>query len=65
MHAPSQAASPLSLCDGRVLSGGTSLPGQVAPLALASADLDEDGVPDLISGFGSGNRGTLSFTEAM
>jgi len=54
MHAPKGS---LHLCDGHALSGGGSSPGK--PVALASVDLDEDGVPDLISGYASGNGGTL------
>ena len=31
-----------------------------APLALASGDFDEDGVPDLVSGFGEGKAGAIT-----
>src|SRR5438876_2251583 len=34
--------------------------GGVQPLSLASADFDEDGMPDLISGYGGGNGGILT-----
>jgi uncharacterized repeat protein (TIGR01451 family)/fimbrial isopeptide formation D2 family protein len=33
--------------------------GQASPLALASGDFDEDGVQDLVAGYGAGNRGAL------
>jgi len=35
------------------------LSGLERPLSLAAADLDEDGVPDLVSGYGSGSGGVL------
>jgi hypothetical protein len=40
----------LSLCEGHVLGQIAALRGS-QPVALAAADLDEDGVPDLVSGF--------------
>src|SRR5262245_13984493 len=33
---------------------------QALPVSLASADFDEDGVPDLVAGFASSSRGALS-----
>ena len=49
----------LSLCDGYPLSSGGSVGSLGTPLALASSDFDEDGVPDLVSGFSSGSGGTV------
>jgi hypothetical protein len=53
-------AVPLALCEGHALGGTLTQSGQGEPLALASADFDEDGVPDLISGFASGNSGKVT-----
>ena len=50
----------LSLCDGRVLTGNAARLGQAEALALAAGDLDEDGVPDLVSGFRSGKGGVIT-----
>src|SRR4030095_11261340 len=59
----------LNLADGRAVI--TSFKGpeelqqalslnQAEPLSLASADFDEDGVPDLVSGYGFRGQGILS-----
>ena len=37
----------------------TLIDNQAQPLALASADFDEDGVPDLIAGYASSNGGGI------
>jgi hypothetical protein len=50
----------LNLRHGRTLGGGFNQTGQGRPLALASGDFDEDGMPDLVSGFGSGKGGTIT-----
>ena len=60
VHVQQKGSAPLSLCEGRLLGGGISAAGSGDPVALASADLDEDGVPDLISGFASGKGGSLT-----
>ena len=36
---------------------------QAEPLSLATADLDEDGVPDLVSGYGYQGRGIVSLMK--
>jgi uncharacterized repeat protein (TIGR01451 family) len=51
---------PLNLCEGRLLGRGRAPAASGDPLALASADLDGDGVPDLISGFASGMSGSIT-----
>ena len=61
VHAALRGAPYLNLCDGRAVaselgSGG----GAVHPVSLASADLDEDGVPDLVSGYATGGGGTIT-----
>jgi len=56
-----QAAQPIG--DGYLDRDGTSAalsPEIDRPLSLASADLDADGVPDLIAGYGSSSGGTLT-----
>ena len=60
MHAPKGNAAVLSLCDGHVLGGGFTQLNNVQPLTLASGDFDQDGVPDLVSGYKSGNGGTIT-----
>jgi len=60
IRSPKLATPYLSLCDGHAIGGSVSQSGQAQPLALASGDLDEDGTPDLISGFGSGKGGTVT-----
>jgi hypothetical protein len=53
------AANPLlSLCDGHPLTSANV--GSGTPLALASADFDEDGVPDLVSASAAGNGGSVT-----
>jgi hypothetical protein len=59
-RAPERNSTPfLSLCDGHALSN-LSLAGQGQPVALASADFDGDGVPDLVSGFSTGKTGKIT-----
>src|ERR1700749_2108634 len=60
IHASTHASPYLNLCDGRALEGNLSLAGSARPLALASRDLDEDGVPDLVSGFSTGSGGSIT-----
>jgi hypothetical protein len=43
--------------------GGPSAPKAARPLSLASADFDEDGVPDLISGYAHAAGGILSLNR--
>jgi uncharacterized repeat protein (TIGR01451 family) len=60
VRAPERASNPfLSLCDGHPLST-LSPAGQGQPVALASADFDGDGVPDLVSGFSTGKAGRVT-----
>jgi len=60
VRAPQLGASSLSLCDGRGLGGNLAQMSQAQPLALASGDFDEDGTPDLISGFATGKTGQIT-----
>ncbi len=60
IHAPQRGTSTLSLCDGYGISGNAAPAGEANPLALASGDFDEDGVPDLVSGFAAGKAGTIT-----
>jgi Domain of unknown function DUF11/FG-GAP-like repeat/Putative binding domain, N-terminal len=60
IHSPGTGVKQLSLCDGHVLGAGSSRLGNAQPLTLASADFDQDGVPDLVSGYKSGNSGTIT-----
>src|SRR5580692_2334478 len=57
VRAPQGGTPFLSVCDGHALSSNLALAGQ--PLALASADFDGDGVPDLVSGFSTGKAGKI------
>jgi uncharacterized repeat protein (TIGR01451 family) len=59
VRTPEHATPFLSLCDGHPLSTLSSAErGQ--PVALASADFDGDGVPDLVSGFSTGKAGKIT-----
>ena len=58
LHASRSGTTLLSLCDGHPLASATR--GAGSPLSLASGDFDQDGVPDLVSGFGSGKGGSVS-----
>jgi uncharacterized repeat protein (TIGR01451 family) len=58
IHAPSVTAKTLSLCDGHALTGEAAPTGGPS-LTLAKGDFDEDGVDDLVSGYGSGERGSI------
>jgi hypothetical protein len=60
VHAAAQSSPYLNFCDGQALAGGLSSGVSGTPLALASGDFDADGVPDLVSGFGSGNGGSIT-----
>jgi Domain of unknown function DUF11/FG-GAP-like repeat/Putative binding domain, N-terminal len=57
IHAPQSGTPFLNFCDGHALSGNLAQMGQ--PVALASADFDGDGVPDLVSGFSTGKAGKI------
>ena len=59
VYAAQARAHNLSLCDGHVLGHIDALRG-AQPLSLAAADLDEDGVPDLVSGFAIRQGGTIA-----
>ena len=59
VRAPERGNPFLSVCDGRTL-GNVSAAGQGQPVALASADFDGDGMPDLVSGFSTGNGGKIT-----
>ena len=69
LHAALRGAPYISLRDGQAVSTnfvGDSSAANILrsntaqPLALASGDFDSDGVPDLVSGFSSGNAGIIS-----
>ncbi len=60
VRAPGHAGPYLSFCDGRPLDGNLSLGAGAEPLSLASADFDEDGTPDLASGFSVGGSGVIA-----
>jgi hypothetical protein len=60
VHAAQGGAPFLNLCDGHALGANTAQLGQAQPRALASGDFDEDGVPDLVSGFAAGKGGTIT-----
>ena len=60
IHAAQRGAPFLNLCDGHALGGGIAGVRQAQPLALASGDFDEDGTPDLVSGFAAGKGGTIT-----
>jgi Domain of unknown function DUF11/Putative binding domain, N-terminal len=58
IHASSASVKTLSLCDGYALTGGAAST-SARPLSLAKGDFDEDGVDDLVSGYGSGEGGSI------
>ena len=58
MHAPTPRSG-IALCDARALPASASV-GKGTPLALASSDFDEDGVPDLVSAFGGSSGGYVT-----
>jgi len=60
VHAAQRAARILNLCDGHALGGVSLSISRAQPLSLASADFDEDGVPDLVSGFAFGKAGLIT-----
>jgi hypothetical protein len=60
VHAPTHAGPYLNLCDGHAIEGDLSLAASPRPLSLASGDFDEDGVPDLVSGFATGSGGSVT-----
>jgi uncharacterized repeat protein (TIGR01451 family) len=39
---------------------GSELPGSARPLAMAAGDFDEDGVPDLVSGYATSDGGAIT-----
>ena len=60
VHAAPQSMPYLNLCDGHMLGNGASVASAAKPLSLASGDFDEDGTPDLVSGFASGKGGSIT-----
>ena len=50
----------INLCDGHALRALQGAQAEGQPLALAAADFDEDGVPDLVSGYAAGPGGTVT-----
>src|ERR1700689_244018 len=63
VHAAQRGNPHLNLLDGHAVptnyvsgaNGGSAQMTNAQPLALASAAFDEDGVPDLVSGYSAGN----------
>ena len=62
LHAPIGERISLGLCDGHPL-GGIARGGQGEPLTLASGDFDQDGTPDLISGYKSSKGGSVTINR--
>ncbi len=61
VHAAQRGAPYINLCDGHALTAHQAARmEQAQPLALASGDFDEDGVPDLVSGYAAGLGGTVT-----
>jgi len=60
VHAPRAGSASLSLCEGRALGGNLAQLSQRRALTLASGDFDEDGTPDLVSGFATGKGGQIT-----
>ena len=69
LHNSGSGNRALSLNDGKELSAsyigpedliGALEQNRAQPLSLASADFDEDGVPDLVSGYSYGGRGIVT-----
>src|SRR5580698_2544369 len=64
IHAAQQNTPYLNLCDGHALAARfgapSTAPTTAQPLTLTSGDFDEDGVPDLASGFSTGNSGLIT-----
>jgi len=60
IHSAQSGTPFLNFCDGHALAATSSLGSQAQPLALASGDFDEDGVPDLVSGFAAGKAGVIT-----
>lgn len=59
MHVTQRGGGALHLCEGYALAGASS-GGHGDALSLASADFDEDGVPDLVAGFGTSSTGSVT-----
>jgi Domain of unknown function DUF11/FG-GAP-like repeat/Putative binding domain, N-terminal len=60
VHAPEHGGPYLNFCDGRPLGSNDSLTAGYKPSSLASGDFDEDGVPDLVTGYSTGSAGVLT-----
>jgi hypothetical protein len=58
LHAAQSGARYLNLCDGHMLAATLAPAGHAQPLSLASADFDQDGVPDLVSGYAVAKGGS-------
>jgi hypothetical protein len=66
-HTAQRGGPYINICDGHALAsrfasseGGEAQLEQAVPVAMASGDFDEDGVPDLVSGFARGEGGALT-----
>ena len=68
VHAAQRGNPHMNLLDGHAVStnyvagenGGSAQLSNAQPLALASADFDEDGVPDLVSAYAAGSGGVIT-----
>ncbi len=60
VHAAHRGAPYINLCDGHALGARQGAQAVGQPLALAAADFDEDGVPDLVSGYAAGPGGMVT-----
>lgn len=60
LHGAQSRSAILNFCDGHMIGGGIAGVNSAEPLALASGDFDQDGMPDLVSAFKSGNGGKIT-----
>jgi len=60
VRAAHRGAPYINLCDGHALRARQAAQVEGQPLVLASADFDEEGVPDLVSGYAAGPGGMVT-----